>query len=118
MRIAAAIAVALGVAAALAQNGTPQGRTARGAADAGTPKRVKKDGPVYLGTDPPGRLRPEPADAGVSRIQDAGPTPLQVEVEQLRQRVDTLERERYQAQQQQSQQLSEIVRQLQDLRGQ
>src|SRR3954469_25915950 len=116
MRIAAALTIALGVAAALAQTGSPQARTARGAADAGT-KRARKDGPVYLGTDPPGRLRPEPADAGIAQAVDAGPTPLQLEVQQLRARVDALERERSQAQQQQSQQLDEITRQLQQLRG-
>lgn len=118
MRIAAALTIALGVAAALAQTPEPQGRAARSAPDAG-PKRARSNpnGPVYLGTDPPGRLRPEPADAGVARVQDAGPSALELEVQQLRARVETLERERSQAQQQQSQQLDEIARQLQQLRG-
>src|SRR3954467_12353538 len=91
MRIAAALTIALGVAAALAQTGGRQARTSRGAAGAGA-NRTRKDGPVYLGTDPPGRLRPEPADAGVAHVVDAGPSPLQLEVQQLRARGDALAR--------------------------
>src|SRR5437764_13295216 len=117
MRTVAAVAGALVISAALAQTESPQARAPRGIADGGT-SRVRKPGPVLLGTDPPGRLRAaEPSDAGVAQIVDAGPSPLQLEVQQLRARVDALERERAQAQQQ-SQQLDEITRQLQELRAQ
>src|SRR5437764_14299029 len=103
MRTVAAVAGALVLSAALAQTEAPQGRSPRGAADGGT-SRVRKPGPVLLGTDPPGRLRAaEPTDAGPIAQADAGPT-LQLEIQQLRTRIDALERERAQAQQQ-SQQL-------------
>lgn len=123
MRIAAALAVALAIAFAVMQRDAsgpqgegPQGRAPRMAADAGVPRR-RPAGPVLLGTDPPGKLRPSPpSDAGVAGI-DAGPTAVEREVQQLRARVDALERERGQVQQQ-SQQLDEVVRQLQQLRTQ
>src|SRR5947209_19309581 len=103
MRVLAATAIAIAAAALLGQASVPQGRPPRGRADAGSPRQ----GPVYLGTDPPGRLKPSPPapDAGVTGI-DAGVDAVHAELLQLRSRVDALERERAQLQQQ-SQQLSE-----------
>src|SRR5919206_3079352 len=100
------------VAALLAQSRTPT-RPARGRADAGA-------GPILLGTDPPGRLRPEPAaaDSGVSAAQrDGGVDVVQREVQQLRARVDALEQERAQTQQN-ARQLEQVVQELQQLRQQ
>jgi len=82
------------------------------------PRGRPDGGPLLLGTDPPGKLRPSPpTDAGPSAPVDAGPDPVQAELQQLRGRVDALERERAQLQQQ-SQQLSEIARQLEEIRSQ
>jgi hypothetical protein len=119
MRIFAAAALALSVAAALAQGARPQGRPARGTADGGSP-RVRTPGPILLGTDPPGKLRRavSPADAGAPVQRIAAPEDVQRELQQLKARVDALERERAQLQLQQSQQLEEVVRQLRELRGQ
>lgn len=102
---------------ASSQSAVPQARSRRGGADAG-PSRTRAQGPVLLGTDPPGRLRPTPADAGVTAPQDAGPTTEQRELQQLRARVDALEQQRFQQQDQQARQLDEVVRQLRELRGQ
>ncbi|MCA1829585.1 MAG: hypothetical protein ABR567_12020 [Myxococcales bacterium] len=108
MRVLAAAAA--GIAASLLVRQPPEGRR---------PPRGRPDaGPVLLGTDPPGKLRPSPPfDAGTSAQADAGVDAVHAEILQLRARVDALERERAQLQQQ-SQQLSEIARQLQDLRSQ
>lgn len=118
MRIRAALAVALVVAAALAQGAPrPQGRKRRAPADGGT-SRVRTQGPIFLGTDPPGKLRPQRADAdGGTQARVAAPDDVQRELKQLRTRVEALEQERGQLQEQ-SQQLGEVVRQLQELRGQ
>ena len=83
-------------------------RTTRGRADAG-------EKPILLGTDPPGRLRPNPADAGAPPApRDAGPDETQRELQQLRARLELLEQERSQNQQtaQQLQQLSQDVQAL------
>jgi hypothetical protein len=102
-------AAAVGLTASLLLGQAPEGRRPpRGRADAGT-------GPILLGTDPPGKLRPF-GDAGVAHL-DAGVDAVQAELLQLRMRVEALERERTLSQQQ-TQQLSEIARQLQDLRSQ
>ena len=119
MRIFASLAVVLAVAAALAQGAPgPQGRSGRGPADGGT-SRVRTPGPIFLGTDPPGKLRPQRAesDGGTPVPRIAASDEVQRELQQLRGRVEALERERGQIQQQ-SQQLAEVVRQLQELRGQ
>lgn len=108
MRVLAA--TALGLTASLLLGQAPGGRRpARGRADGGT-------GPILLGTDPPGKLRPF-GDAGPVAQADAGLDPVRAELVQLRARVDALERERGQSQLQ-TQQLMEITRQLQDLRTQ
>jgi TolA-binding protein len=119
MRIFAAAALALSVAAALAQGTSSRGRPAHGAADGGPP-RVRTPGPILLGTDPPGKLRraTAPSDAGAPVPHIAPPEDVQREMQQLKARVDALERERTQLAQQQSQQLEEVVRQLRDLRAQ
>lgn len=104
----------------------PQGRSPRDAegpegrraprADAGPPK-PRPPGPVLLGTDPPGRLRAFGSpDGGVVAQSDAGDE-LRREVQELRARITALEAERAQHQQQ-SQQLTDVVRQLQEIRGQ
>lgn len=116
MRISVAVICALAVAIALAQGGGPQGRSPRGAADAGTP-RPRTPTPILLGTDPPGKLRPWPSDAGPVAQVDAGPSEAQRELQQLRSRVEALERESAQLQQQ-TQQFQEVARQLQALRAQ
>ncbi len=119
MRILAALAVALCVAAALADGPPrPQGRSGRGAADGGT-ARVRTPGPYLLGTDPPGKLRPQraEADAGTPVPRIAASEEVQRELQQLRGRVEALEQGRAQLQQQ-SQQLGEVMRQLQVLRAQ
>jgi len=90
-------------------------------AGSGAPRRKLRSradaGPMLLGTDPPGSLRPaSPSDGGVAQ-QDAGPDELRRELQALRGRVDALERERALAQGQ-SQQLEQIVRELRELRGQ
>lgn len=74
--------------------------------------------PVLLGTDPPGKLRPADAipDSGVAAA-DAGPDEVHRELQQLRARVDMLERERAQSQQS-GQQLQQITQELQELRRQ
>ena len=108
-------AVAGCAAAALAQaDGGPRHRPVRRAADAG----MSRQKPVLLGTDPPGKLRPPgpSADGGVA-VADAGPDEVHRELQQLRVRVDQLERERAQSQQS-SQQLEQITQELQDLRRQ
>ncbi len=114
MRWLAAPAAIL-AAAALAQSQSPQGRSQRGRADAG-PSRSR--GPVFLGTDPPGKLRPlgTPDGGEVARI-DGGPDELRREVQDLRARVLRLEQERAQLQRE-SQRVDEVARQIQELRGQ
>ena len=117
MRIFAALGLA--VAAALAQGATgPQARSGRGAADGGT-SRVRTPGPIFLGTDPPGKLRPQRdgADGGTAVQRIAASDEVQRELQQLRARVAALEQERGQIEQQ-AQQLAEVARQLQELRGQ
>lgn len=119
MRIFASLAAALSVAAAFNQKDTrPQGRSGHGTADGGV-SRVRTPGPIFLGTDPPGKLRPQRAesDGGTPVPRIAAPDDVQRELQQLRTRVDALERERGQLQQQ-SQQLGEVMRQVEDLRRQ
>jgi DNA repair exonuclease SbcCD ATPase subunit len=90
----------------------PASRGARGRADAG-------DRPILLGTDPPGKLRPNPAspDAGVVAQHDAGMDAVQQEMRQLRARIEVLEQERAQNQQN-AQKLDQLVQELQQLRQQ
>src|SRR5437773_12430209 len=92
MRVLAAALFGITAAAALlGQADAPQGRAPRGRADAGSPRQ----GPVLLGTDPPGKLKASPpSDAGVTAQADAGVDAVRAEVQQLRPRVDALERER------------------------
>jgi len=86
----------------------PPSRAPRGRADAG---------PVLLGTDPPGRLRPTPPspDAGTTAQHDGGVDDLHRELQQLRARLEALEQERAQAQQN-AQQLQQLVQEVQQLR--
>lgn len=110
MRLFAAIPALL-VAALLGQARAPT-RTPRGRADAG-------DGPILLGTDPPGRLRPSPpapADAGVAQ-RDAGPDEVHRELQTLSARLDALEQELARARQT-SQQLDQLTSEVQQLRQQ
>ena len=118
MRTAAGVSISLLVTAALAQTASPQGRARASAADAGS-KRARTPGPILLGTDPPGKLRPygAAADAGTPLPRIAAPDDVQRELQQLRGRVEALEQERGQLQQQ-SQQLQEVMRQLQQVRTQ
>jgi len=107
MKVLAAVP-ALVLAVLLAQ-APARTRTPRGRADAG-------DGPILLGTDPPGKLRPSPpapADAGVAQ-RDAGPDEVHRELQALRARLDTLEQELAASRQtsQQLQQLTSVVEQL------
>ena len=75
-------------------------------------------GPIVIGTDPPGRLRPSPADAGVAaQPADAGETATQRQIADLRARVDGLEQRLAQTQQQ-SQELEQIAAELRQLRAQ
>ena len=94
---------------------------AQSSPEARTPRRTRPDagaGPVRLGPDPPGKLRPSaPSDGGTIAQVDAGPTPTEIELQQLRSRVDALERERA-VLEEQTQQLSRITQQLQQLRAQ
>jgi colicin import membrane protein len=98
--------------AALLAQSRPASRPSRGRADGG-------DRPILLGTDPPGKLRPNPpaADGGVEAQRDAGVEAVQRELQQLRARIDALERERTQAQQN-ARQLDQVVQELQQLRQQ
>lgn len=108
-------AVAGCAAAALAQaDGGTRRRPARHRADAG----VTRQKPVLLGTDPPGKLSPPDAsaDGGVA-VADAGPDEVHRELQQLRARVELLERERAQTQQSAGQ-LQQITQELQELRRQ
>jgi len=109
VRRIASICAGMLVALALAQAGSSAPRRrVRSRADAG---------PMLLGTDPPGRLRPAPPiDGGVAQ-QDAGPDEVHRELQTLRGRVDALERERALALGQ-SQQLEQVVRELRELRSQ
>jgi len=108
-----AIALVTGALAAmlLAQTGSGAPvRRARGRADAG-PK------PILLGTDPPGRLRPSPpSDGGVAQ-QDAGPDEVHRQLQALQARIDALERDRAQGQQQ-AELLQQLVGEMRDLRTQ
>jgi chromosome segregation ATPase len=99
---------ALLLAVMLAQGRAPT-RAGRGRADAG-------DGPILLGTDPPGRLRPsapQAADAGTAQ-RDGGPDELHRELQTMRARLDALEQELARSREtaQQLQQLTSEVRQL------
>jgi hypothetical protein len=82
--------------------------------------RTRSDaGPEFLGTDPPGRLRPAPPapDAGPQAQADAGPDATQRQMTELRNRIDALERQIQQTQQQ-GQQLQDLNAQMRDLRQQ
>ena len=110
MRSVAAIAAGSLAALLLSQAGSgAPARKARGKADAGT---------VLLGTDPPGRLRPLPpaADGGVAQ-QDAGPDEVRRQLQALQWRIDALERERAQNQQQ-AELLQQLVTEMRDLKSQ
>jgi chromosome segregation ATPase len=110
MRLLAAIPALL-LAALLGQARAPT-RAPRGRADAG-------DGPILLGTDPPGRLRPEApaaADAGVAQ-RDAGPDEVHQELQALRARLDALEQELARSRET-TQQLEQLTSEVQQLRQQ
>jgi hypothetical protein len=94
-------------------------RPTRGRADAGA-RADAGDRPIYLGTDPPGRLRPPAAtpDAGTAAVpRDAGWDEVHRQMEQLRARLDALEQERAQNQQT-AQQLQQLNQEVQLLRQQ
>ena len=94
-------------------------RSARGRADAGE-RADAGQRPIYLGTDPPGKLRPAPAtDAGTatSAATDAGWDEVHRQMQQLRARLETLEQERAQNQQT-AQQLQQLTQEVQLLRQQ
>jgi TolA-binding protein len=111
------IVPSLMIAFVMAQAG-PAPRSKRGRADAGA-RRDAGEGPLLLGTDPPGRLRPTspPPDGGASADRDAGPDDVHRELQQLRARLDALEQERAQAQQV-SQQLQQLSQEVQHVRQQ
>jgi TolA-binding protein len=96
----------------LVAQSSPSTRTTRGRADAG-------ERPIFLGTDPPGRLRPTPAtDAGTAAApRDAGPDEVHRDLQQLRARLEALEQERAQNQQT-AQQLQQLTQEVQLLRQQ
>jgi TolA-binding protein len=103
------IAPAVLIAALLAQV-RASSRPAKGKADAG-------DRPILLGTDPPGKLKPVPADAGADRSVDGGPDDLHRELQALRARVEVLERE-LARRQQTEQQLQQLTLEVQQIRQQ
>lgn len=92
-------------------------------AGSGAPVRRKRSrsdgGPVLLGTDPPGRLRPPVPvqDAGTPAQADAGPDASQRQLAELRARIDSMERQLQQVQQQ-GQQLQDLNAQMRELRQQ
>ena len=89
--------------ALLLAQGRPASRRARGQSDAG-------DRPILLGTDPPGKLRPNPpsADGGGVSQRDAGPDPVQQELQQLRQQVADAEARRQAIEEQQQAQRASV----------
>src|ERR1051325_4165658 len=108
MRLPASLCAGLLAALLLAQAGeSAPKRRVRAPADGG---------PVLLGTDPPGTLKPWP-DAGPQAGADAGPTATERQIAELKARVDGLERQ-LQQQQQQSQQLQQVTSEMQQLRQQ
>ena len=116
MRLLASLCAGLAVALVLAQAEAAKPRSrGKAKADAGE----SPDKPVYLGTDPPGRLRASvpPPDAGVRAAADAGPDDLHRELSALRARVDLLERDRAAAHAS-SQRLDQLAAELAALKGQ
>lgn len=119
MRFASAL-VGLALAVLLAQPGSAARKRPRTGADAGT-----DGGPVLLGPDPPGRLRPTPPpsrDGGLSLpdagAADGGPRTTQSQqIEELRSRIAALEQQASLSQQQ-AQQLAQMNDQIQALRQQ
>jgi hypothetical protein len=119
MRFGVAV-FALGLVFLLAQASGAARKKTRGRSDGGT-----DGGPILLGPDPPGRLRPDPPggrDAGIG-LPDAG-TPdggvratQSQQIDELRARIAALEQQAV-ASQQQAQQLTEMNQQLQALRQQ
>lgn len=106
MRVLAAIPAVL--LAALLGQARPAQRQQRGRPDGG---------PILLGTDPPGRLRPAASsDAGVAQ-RDAGPDEVHRELQALRARVEALEQERARSQQT-TEQLQQLTSEVQQLRQQ
>jgi len=103
--VRALAAIPLLLLAALLGQARPSARQQRGRPDGG---------PILLGTDPPGRLKPAtPSDGGVSQA-DAGPDEVHRELQGLRARVEALEQDRARSQQtiEQLQQLNTEVEQL------
>jgi chromosome segregation ATPase len=91
----------------------------QGRAPSRAPRGQADGGPILLGTDPPGRLRPAPpeaADAGTA-ARDAGPDEVHRELQALRTRLDALEQELAQSRQT-SQQLEQLTSEVQQLRQQ
>jgi hypothetical protein len=119
MRLLAAL-LSLSVALLLAQTSSGARRRSRGRSDAGPDA-----GPLYLGPDKPGQLKPDPpaahdggtrvppVDAGL--VSDAGT--MQSQLQDLRARITLLEQQ-LAASQQQVQQLAAMNDQLQALRSQ
>jgi TolA-binding protein len=117
MRLLAAL-LSLSVALLLAQTSSGARKRARARADAGT-----DGGPLYLGPDRPGQLKPDPParDGGprvpaVDAVPDGGSL-AQLQMQELRLRISLLEQQ-LAASQQQVQQMQTLNEQLQALRGQ
>jgi hypothetical protein len=118
MRILAAL-LSLSVALLVAQTSSGARKRSRGRPDAGD----ADGGPLYLGPDRPGSLKPDPPaghDAGVpARVPDAsadGGTQAQ-QIQEMRARIATLEQQAA-ASQQQAAQMATVNDQLQALREQ
>ncbi|HEX4386351.1 MAG TPA: hypothetical protein VH083_25525 [Myxococcales bacterium] len=117
MRLLAAL-LSLSVALLLAQSSSGARKRSRARADAGT-----DGGPLYLGPDRPGQLKPDPParDGGprvpaVDGIPDGGSL-AQLQMQELRMRISLLEQQ-LAASQQQVQQMQTLNEQLQALRSQ
>jgi hypothetical protein len=118
MRLLAAL-LSLSVALLLAQTTNGARRRSKGRADAGTGDA----GPLYLGPDAPGRLKPDPParDGGprvpaVDSIPDGG-SAQQLQLQEMRARISLLEQQ-LASSQQQVQQMAAMNSQLQALRDQ
>jgi hypothetical protein len=118
MRLLAAL-LSLSVALLLAQSSSGARRRSRARPDAGT-----DGGPLYLGPDAPGQLKPDPPAArdggprvpAVDGIPDGGSL-AQLQMQELRMRISLLEQQ-LAASQQQVQQMQTLNEQLQTLRNQ
>jgi TolA-binding protein len=119
MRILAAL-LSLSVALLVAQTSSGARKRSRGRADAG---QSDDGGPLFLGPDRPGSLKPEPPaahDGGVRALADAGFNSdggTLAQLQELRARIAALEQQVANSQQQ-AQQLETMNEQIQALRDQ